>query len=71
MFKPNEGLLDRLLRALLGVALLLIGLWPLRGLAAGAGGLALAAIGLVLLITAITGFCLIYRLLGFTTLKQD
>jgi len=70
MFTPNEGMVDRIVRAVVGVILLWAGLWPLAGLQAAVLGIIVALIGLILVITAITGFCLIYRLLGISTLKK-
>lgn len=68
--KPNEGDLDRIIRAVVGVALLVVGLWPMAGLQGAVWGIVVAVIGAVLLFTAITGFCLIYRLLGISTVKE-
>ncbi len=67
--KPNEGPVDRIIRAVLGAVLLIVGLWPLGGVQGAAGGIVAAVIGAILLFTAITGFCLIYRLLGISTLR--
>lgn len=59
MFKVNEGPIDRALRTILGVVVLVIGvlnsLWYL------------IVIGAILLFTAITGFCGLYALLGINT----
>ncbi len=72
MFEPNhmgivsmrnEGTFDRGLRGLAGLALL--GLALLSGLSLF-GGVA-AAVGAVLLVTAATGFCPAYRILGLKT----
>jgi len=70
MFTPNEGTVDRIVRAVVGVVLIWAGLWPLAGLQAAVLGIIVALIGLILVITAITGFCLVYRLLGISTLKK-
>jgi uncharacterized membrane protein HdeD (DUF308 family) len=70
MFQRNEGPVDRTVRIVLGVLLLLVGLWLLNGLGGAAGGIIVAVIGAILLITGITGFCGIYRLLGISTLKK-
>jgi len=63
--KSNESSLDRIIRAVLGIALLAAGLlmtspikWTL---------LALAAIALI---TAVTGFCLLYKIFGINTNKK-
>lgn len=70
MFQRNEGPVDRTIRIVLGVLLLLVGLWLLNGLGGAAGGIIVAVIGAILLITGITGFCGLYRLLGISTLKK-
>jgi len=64
--KPNEGTTDRMVRLVLGVVLIIIG-WPVLG--NNALGIILDIIGLILLITGITGFCTIYRVLGISTIK--
>ena len=69
MFQQNEGTVDRVVRAVLGLILLWAGLGPLGGLKA-AGGIIVMLIGLILVFTALTGFCLIYRILGISTLKK-
>ena len=64
--KPNEGSTDRIVRVILGIVLIIVG-WLVLG--NSALGVILDIIGVILLITAITGFCLIYRLLGIGTIK--
>ena len=64
--KPNEGSIDRIIRVILGIVLIIIG-WPVLG--NNALGVILDIIGVILLITAITGFCGTYRLLGISTIK--
>lgn len=65
--KKNEGTVDRIIRAVAGV----IGL----GVAVALGGAwwILGAVGAVLLVTAATGFCGLYTVLGFSTcpVKQE
>jgi len=61
----NEGTLDRAIRVVLG--LILLGLWaadkvPYRTL--------VLIVGLIALITGLTGFCAIYKLLGISTCKE-
>ncbi|MGC8837894.1 MAG: YgaP family membrane protein [Anaerolineae bacterium] len=67
--QANEGTVDRIVRLVLGAVLLWAGLWPLGGLRGAAWGIVAAVIGLILLFTAATGFCLIYRILGISTRK--
>lgn len=59
MFKVNEGNTDRILRIIVGIALIVLGL--------ATSQLLLAVVGLVPLLTGLSGFCLIYRLLGIST----
>lgn len=62
--KPNESLLDRSLRAVLGI--LLIAAWAF-GFIQGIWAILLGLLGGVLLVTAIVGFCPLYALLGIRT----
>ncbi len=62
--EKNEGRLDRLVRVLLGAVLTGVGF----GAVGGGGGIALGVIGVIVLLTGITGRCLIYRLINFNTL---
>ena len=64
MIDVNEGLIDRLIRLLLGIFMIGIGF----GTITGGGGIALGTIGIVLFLTGITGRCLIYKLINFNTL---
>jgi membrane-bound ClpP family serine protease len=64
--KPNEGSTDRIIRVIVGIVLIVIG-WAVLG--NNTLGVILDIIGVILLITAITGFCGIYRLLGISTIK--
>jgi membrane-bound ClpP family serine protease len=64
--KPNEGPIDRIARVVLGIVLIIIG-WSVLG--NSVLGVILDIIGVILLITAITGSCAIYRLLGISTIK--
>ena len=67
MFPRNEGAVDRMARAILGAGLfaLAAGLKARRPLGLGAG-----LVGTVLLFTAATGSCQLYRPLGFDTTRQ-
>ena len=68
MFTRNESSLDRIVRGIGGAALVAaaVGL----GLGNPLGIVALVAGG-VLLFTAATGFCLLYRLFGIDTAKSQ
>ena len=59
MLKVNEGNTDRIVRIILGIVLIVLGLATSQHL--------LAVVGLVPLLTGLSGFCLIYRLLGIST----
>ncbi len=63
--KKNEGPLDRIVRAIIGLALIALSLTV-----AGALKIILMVIGAISLITAATGFCLLYTLLGIDTAKK-
>ncbi|MEZ6164123.1 MAG: DUF2892 domain-containing protein [Phycisphaerales bacterium] len=67
--KPNENGIDRTLRLILGVVLLIASyMW--LGVAAGEiTGIIAAVIGAVMLITGLVGFCPAYRLVGMSTCK--
>ncbi len=71
MFKRNEGILDRLVRAVIGVVFTPIGLFVLGGLQGKVAGIVFIVIGGIGLFTAITGFCLPYALLGISTLDME
>jgi uncharacterized membrane protein HdeD (DUF308 family) len=62
--KGNESSLDRILRGILGLALLLV---AFLAVPAGALQIVLAVIGVVLLLTGAIGFCPLYRILGLST----
>lgn len=64
--KPNLSTLDRVIRVV--VAALFAYLY-LSGLVTGAFGIALLVVGAVFVLTAIVGFCPLYALFKFSTLK--
>jgi hypothetical protein len=62
--KTNEGTVDRIIRAVVGVAALL------GAFAMGSGSVAfilLLVVGAILLVTAAVGFCPLYRVFGMST----
>jgi len=63
--KRNEGPIDRLIRAIIGLALILVSFAT-----AGVLKIVLIVVGAVALVTAATGFCLLYTLLGLDTTKK-
>jgi len=69
MLKQNEGTIDRFVRCILGIAAMVIAFLVLDADEAAAGGIVLAVVGVVLLVTAATGFCAGYKLFNFSTKK--
>jgi uncharacterized membrane protein len=61
----NESKVDRTIRGVLGLMLLL-----LAYNSAGITSIILYVIAAVLIITAITGFCALYKLFNFSTAKK-
>lgn len=59
----NEASWDRIARVILGIVLLIVGF----GVMSGTGGVIVGLIGLVPLLTGLSGFCPLYRLAGFRT----
>ena len=59
MFKQNVGGMDRVLRVVLGIAMVVIGLFVLKGTM----GTVVGIVGLIPLATGLVGFCPLY--LGF------
>jgi len=66
--QTNLGLLDRLIRVLLASVLLYLGLFLDNGSALGIG---LLIAGSILFVTALVGFCGLYRLLGIHTSQTN
>ncbi|HMS91756.1 MAG TPA: DUF2892 domain-containing protein [Candidatus Absconditabacterales bacterium] len=63
--KTNEGILDRLIRLIIAIVLLVGGYLRLVGTLQ----IIIYVVGIVVLITSITGFCGIYSLFNITTCK--
>jgi hypothetical protein len=63
----NESSVDRVIRAIAGIGLLAVGLWPLGAVGGAVLGIVIAIVGAVLVITGIVGFCPLYALLGIKT----
>lgn len=62
----NEGETDRLVRVVVGVILLLVG----YSVVSGVWRVVLFVLGGVLIVTALTGFCMIYKLFGVSTISD-
>jgi len=71
MFKRNEGTLDRIVRVVLGTVLLPAGLFWLGGLQGNVLGLLAAGLGVLGLITGLTGVCILYIPFGISTLETE
>ncbi len=71
MFKKNEGVIDRSMRVTLGLALLPIGLVRLGGMRGRKLGVLFAGLGVMGLITGITGVSALYGPLGFSTVGKE
>ena len=65
--KQNESLVDRIVRVVVGLILLWLGWFYLGN---STLGIVLDVLGIVAIVTGLTGFCLLYKLFGnFTTKK--
>jgi hypothetical protein len=67
LYRRNVGGFDRGVRLLLGVALVAAGLFFARGISGASLGIFVAVVGLVGLLSGITGRCPLYALLGIST----
>jgi DUF2892 family protein len=66
--KMNEGPIDRVIRVILGIALFYVGYFVVGG----TWGIVLDVVGIIVVVTGATGFCLLYRVLGnFTTARKS
>ena len=64
--KANEGKVDRIVRAIAGICLFVLGFLIVKGTL----GLILGIISIALLITAALGFCGLYTLLKIDTTRK-
>lgn len=64
----NEGPADRIIRVIVGVALIVLGL---LGIAGGAWMWAAYVLGAILVVTGLTGFCPLYGLLKINTVRKN
>ena len=69
MLAKNESALDRVVRTALGGGLLIVAATSLGAASGKPLGIAAAAVGVILLFTAATGSCLLYRAVGIDTSK--
>lgn len=63
----NEAGWDRILRVIVGIVLLVLGF---GGVLTGTLGLVAKILGVILTLTGLSGFCLIYRIFNIRTNKQ-
>ncbi|MGQ9573366.1 MAG: YgaP family membrane protein [Dehalococcoidia bacterium] len=61
--KPNEGSIDRAIRLVIAAVLIGVGL----GVVQGAIGIAMAVVGVIPLLTGLSGYCPLYTLFGINT----
>jgi hypothetical protein len=65
--KVNQGSIDRAIRLVAAGVLIGVGLGVVRG----PGGIAMAVVGLIPLLTGLTGFCPLYTLLRIDTSRRS
>jgi hypothetical protein len=65
MFSQNESKTDRIIRFILGSVLLFVG----NAYFMGTMQIILYILGVVALLTSITGYCLLYKIFGINTNK--
>jgi len=65
--KKNEGPVDRIIRVLVGIALIALGL---LGIVSGVWMWVAYILGAILLLTGIVGFCPLYKLFKTSTAKK-
>jgi hypothetical protein len=64
--KPNQGTIDRAIRLVIAAVLIGVGLGVLRG----PGGIAMAAVGAIPLLTGLSGYCPLYTVFGINTRRR-
>jgi hypothetical protein len=69
MLTKNESAADRVVRTVLGIGLVAVSFTSLSLTSAKPLGIVAVVVGAVLLFTAATGSCLLYRLFGINTAK--
>jgi uncharacterized membrane protein len=65
--KMNEGPVDRIIRVIIGIALVALGL---LGIVSGVWMWVAYVLGAILLVTGIVGFCPLYTLFKLNTAKK-
>lgn len=64
--KLNEGTIDRAIRLVIAAVLIGVGLGVVRG----PGGIAMAAVGAIPLLTGLSGYCPLYTVFGINTRRS-
>lgn len=64
--KLNEGTIDRAIRLVIAAVLIGVGLGVVRG----PGGIAMAAVGVIPLLTGLSGYCPLYTVFGINTRRR-
>lgn len=64
--KANEGTADRVIRVIVGIVLLGLGVFVVKG----PWGIVLDVMGVIALVTGAAGYCLLYRLFGNVSTKK-
>ncbi len=64
--KVNQGIIDRGIRLVAAAILIGVGLGVVRG----PGGIAMAVVGVIPLLTGLSGFCPLYTLFGIDTSRR-
>lgn len=65
----NTGSADRIVRFVLGASAIVVAILMLDALSANVLGILIGAIGVVLVLTSLIGFCPAYTLVGVNTCK--
>jgi uncharacterized membrane protein HdeD (DUF308 family) len=65
MFEQNESNLDKKIRLVVGVVALLLAMFVLTGTVQTVA----YVVGVIAILTGLTGFCLLYKLFGIKTKK--
>lgn len=61
----NEGTIDRAIRLVIGAVLIGVGLGVM-----GPGGIAMAVVGAIPLLTGLSGYCPLYMVFGINTRRR-
>jgi hypothetical protein len=65
--QKNEGTIDRWIRAILGILIIYLA----HQVFSGVGQIVGYILGVIVLITALTGYCLLYQILGINTKQKQ